>query len=74
MFLTVGDVARLIGKGSQRVRQLEQQGVLRAIRTSSGVRLFTQEEVEKYLAERKPATQLLTNRNPLSKMMQGKKH
>ena len=65
VFLTVGDVARLIGKGPQRVRQLEQAGVLKAIRTVSGMRLFAREEVEEFLASQRLETQHLETRKQI---------
>jgi DNA-binding transcriptional MerR regulator len=51
--LTPGDAAKLIGCGSQRIRDLVRLGKLAvAGRTPSGWRLFTRESVERYLDER----------------------
>jgi len=48
-FLTVQDVARRIGVGAARVRQLANTGQLRvAARTSSGERLFDPATVEDF--------------------------
>jgi len=50
--LETKDAARLLGIGPARVRQLENEGRLRADRTASGTRLFDQREVERLKAER----------------------
>lgn len=50
--LLVGTVARRLDVSDDRVRQLERTGVLRAIRTSTGVRLFDPADVERVRIER----------------------
>ena len=45
--LTTTDVARLIGVLSETIRLWENTGKLPAIRTSSGIRLFTRGDVER---------------------------
>ena len=56
-FLTTGDVSRICQKagiqvGPARIRQLESEGKLKAIRTANGVRLFARSEIDRYLKER----------------------
>ena len=56
-FLTAGDVSRVcleagISLGPARIRQLESEGKLQAIRTANGVRLFARSEVKRYLKGR----------------------
>lgn len=50
--LTTGSVAKVLDVSSERVRQLHRAGVLRAIRTSSGIRLFSASEVEEFRRRR----------------------
>ena len=50
--LLVSDVAKLIGRSADRVRQLERDGVLSAERTAGGVRIFRASDVEAYLTRR----------------------
>jgi len=50
--LMTGDVARRLGVTSERVRQLERQGVLKAERTVSGLRIFNASDVERLARER----------------------
>ena len=51
-FLTTLPAARRVGIGPERLRQLERAGRISAIRTSSGLRLFRQADVERLAAER----------------------
>ena len=51
--LTVGDAARLLELSTSRVRQLAEQGHLRATRTAGGVRLFRRPDVEALLWQRR---------------------
>ena len=44
--------ARILGVGPDRVRQLESEGQLKAIRTEAGWRLFMRHEVEHFATER----------------------
>lgn len=50
--LRVGDVARLIGRSSDTVRRLVDNGLLEAELTEGGQRLVTAGSVEAYLAWR----------------------
>ena len=52
-FLTVGDAARLLDLSTSRVRQLAEQGHLRAARTAGGLRLFRRPDVEALLWRRR---------------------
>ena len=47
--LSVGDVAKQLGKSASLVRLLEGRGELPAIRLRDGTRIFRQAAVEKYL-------------------------
>jgi excisionase family DNA binding protein len=51
--LTTGEVARLLGVSTDRVRQLDREGVLQAERTDSGLRLFDRKAAEALAARRK---------------------
>ena len=51
-FLTVGDAARIIGVVPATIRLWERQGKLPAQRTASGIRLFSQADVEHLAAQR----------------------
>ncbi|MCZ6799616.1 MAG: hypothetical protein O7F12_03930 [Nitrospirae bacterium] len=56
-YLTAGDVSRIcqeagIQVGPARIRQLESEGRLKAIRTANGVRLFARADIERYVKER----------------------
>jgi excisionase family DNA binding protein len=44
--LTTGDAAKELNVSAERVRQLEREGVLRAVKTKSGMRIFSASEVE----------------------------
>jgi hypothetical protein len=44
--LTTSDAARRLGVCPERVRQLERAGILRALRTLRGVRIFSGRDVE----------------------------
>ena len=44
--ILTGDVARVLDVSTRRVQQLEAEGVLRAVRTPRGLRLFDPLEVE----------------------------
>jgi excisionase family DNA binding protein len=50
--LTTGEAAKVLKVSADRVRQLEAEGTLQAVRTASGVRLFERSAVEKLAAER----------------------
>lgn len=50
--LETKDAARLLDVTPHRVRQLEQEGQLRANRTASGTRLFDVDDVNRLKAER----------------------
>jgi excisionase family DNA binding protein len=50
--LTTGEAGRLLGVGSDRVRQMEREGKLSAMRTATGLRLFDRRAVERLAAER----------------------
>jgi DNA-binding transcriptional MerR regulator len=54
--LSVSDAAAALGLSAEAVRKLEQRGLLPAIRTSSGWRLFRHEDIERLrqLSERRP--------------------
>lgn len=56
-FLTVTDVARKLNMMPDTVREMERQGRLKAIRTVGGVRLFQEDEVERF-AQARQATPL----------------
>ena len=51
-FLTVGDVARLVGISPQAVRTWARLGKLCGQRTASGIRLFQRADVEQACRER----------------------
>lgn len=51
-FLSVGDVAKQLGKSVSLVRILEARGDLPAIRLPDGTRIFRRRAVEKYLEQR----------------------
>ena len=53
--LQTKDAAKILDVTGTRVMQLEKLGQLRAERTSGGIRLFDQAEVEKLARERKAA-------------------
>jgi DNA-binding transcriptional MerR regulator len=46
VFLQTAEVSRMLGVTPSRVRQLECEGTLRAMRTSAGARLFRRADVE----------------------------
>jgi excisionase family DNA binding protein len=50
--LTTGAAAKILDVSSERVRQLHRAGELPAIRTSSGMRLFTASAVEAFRRSR----------------------
>jgi DNA-binding transcriptional MerR regulator len=50
--LTVYPASIILKCSPQTVRDLERQGLLRATRTSTGIRLFRPEDVERLAAER----------------------
>jgi hypothetical protein len=53
-YLTTSGVAKAIDRSTDRVRQLTQQGeLIPAIVTSRGDRLYTEEEVKRYLKRRR---------------------
>lgn len=45
-WLTTGPAAAILGLSAQAVRKLEQRGLLPAIRTKGGIRLFRRDQVE----------------------------
>ncbi len=51
-FQTTGEAARELDLSSERVRQLERAGILRAIKTRSGTRLFKPQDIARLAAER----------------------
>jgi excisionase family DNA binding protein len=52
-FLTPGEAAKLLGCGSQRIRDLDKAGELVAVgKTLGGWRLFSRRSVEEYLKKR----------------------
>ena len=52
-FLTPGEAAKMLGCGSQRIRDLDRDGELVAAgKTLGGWRLFTRKSVEDFLAKR----------------------
>lgn len=55
-FLSVSDAAAALGLSAEAVRKLEQRGLLPAIRTAGGWRLFRYEDVERLrqLSDRRP--------------------
>jgi len=50
--MMIADVARLLHMTTNGVRYFERRGRLPAIRTTTGVRLFMPEDVERFRAER----------------------
>ena len=50
--MTTGSVARRLNLSSERVRQLEREGKLKAERTASGVRIFHEADVDRLERER----------------------
>lgn len=50
--LTTGEVAKILGLSTQRIRQLETGGDLHPRRTATGVRIFDRREVEQLLYRR----------------------
>lgn len=52
-YLTVAEVARVIGKTPARVRQLADSGEMPALRTATGVRFFEASAVKRYLKRRR---------------------
>ena len=50
--LMVGGAGRIIGLGIERIRQLADAGLLRCVRTASGIRIFKKEDVLEFKAER----------------------
>lgn len=55
--LTTRDVSAALKVGPRRVQQLEEAGVLHAIRTPGGLRLFDPDHVEQVRAQREQAKQ-----------------
>jgi len=50
--LTVTGAARILGVTPETVRYYDRQGILKTLRTESGIRLFLREDVERLAAER----------------------
>lgn len=50
--LTTGEVAKILGLSTQRIRQLEASGDLHPRRTATGVRIFECVEVQRLLHRR----------------------
>lgn len=50
--LLTSDAARVLGVTADAVRDMERRGVLPAVRTASGVRLFSRADVERLAADR----------------------
>jgi DNA-binding transcriptional MerR regulator len=53
--ITTSDVARLLGRSVDRVRQLERAGKISCVRTASGMRLFDPAEAERFAEQRRQA-------------------
>ena len=51
-FIQTGDAARILELSDERVRQLEAEGKLSALRTPRGVRLFLRSDVVRLQRER----------------------
>ena len=51
-WVLTGGAGRILGCGPDEVRRLERVGILPAVRTSDGVRLFRRADVERVKAER----------------------
>lgn len=51
-WLTVNDVARIVRRTTETVRNWERAGRLEAIRTAGGIRLFRREAVARFVAAR----------------------
>ena len=75
-YLGVADVARLLDVVPARIRQLVEQGKLKAMRTVSGVRFFRINDVERLRRERlrKQKKQGLANRQVPTKYLQPAAH
>jgi DNA-binding transcriptional MerR regulator len=56
-FLMVSEAARVLKVAGQTVRDLERRGVLTAIRTPTGVRLFSSEDIQRLASEREAKKQ-----------------
>jgi|WetSurSiteA1Bulk_404760.scaffolds.fasta_scaffold348531_1 excisionase family DNA binding protein len=54
-FLSVTGAAKILDVAAQTVRDWERRGRLRAMRTETGVRIFSRAEVERLAAEQKRA-------------------
>ena len=50
--ITVGEAARILRVSEDTVRRYDATGVLKAARTSSGIRIFNRAEVERVALER----------------------
>jgi excisionase family DNA binding protein len=50
--ITVGEAARILRVSEDTVRRYDAAGVLKAARTSSGVRIFDRRDVERVAADR----------------------
>ena len=50
--LLTSQVANILGVSSETVRQLENRGQLKALKTAGGVRLFDPEEVQRFARSR----------------------
>jgi excisionase family DNA binding protein len=50
--MTTGEAARVLGLSTDMVRLLERDGLVRAQRTTNGLRLFRRRDVEKLAAKR----------------------
>jgi excisionase family DNA binding protein len=54
-FLTSGDAAKRLGVSHTRVLQFCDQGLLHPVRTVGGIRLFSQDEVDRLILRRQKA-------------------
>lgn len=55
-YIKTAEVAKLLCIGESTVRKWEREGLLKAVRTATGQRLFKREEVEKLIPKEVVAT------------------
>jgi DNA-binding transcriptional MerR regulator len=51
-FLTTGESGKILELSSERVRQLEREGQLKAMRTAKGQRIFRLDDIEAFKRKR----------------------
>ena len=56
-FLSTSDVAKLARRSPDAVRIWERRGLLRAVRTLGGIRLFARKDVDQFLKARRLAVE-----------------